>query len=195
MIDVNKKYTTRDGREVRIYATDGVGCYPIHGAVLEYGIWCITAWTVEGKKEARRKSVGDLVEAWQPQDKEPEKFEFDFKKHGTYLLNMTSLYTQGSGNDKVYIDYGRCRTTEEGAELSLKRNQRANRLEMLVEYLGGLKKFVVGNLNWYITFRDGEYHPACSTNWYEPEKVYMTQEVMNKVCEMLNGGAYSLQGE
>ena len=33
MIDMKKKYRTKDGREVRIYATDGVGHYPVHGAV------------------------------------------------------------------------------------------------------------------------------------------------------------------
>ena len=37
MIDKSKTYRTRDGREVRIYATDGVGDQAIHGAVLTDG--------------------------------------------------------------------------------------------------------------------------------------------------------------
>lgn len=37
MIDKNKKYRTRDGKEVRIYCTDGRGLYPIHGAILIKG--------------------------------------------------------------------------------------------------------------------------------------------------------------
>jgi hypothetical protein len=65
---------------------------------------------------------------------------------------------------------------------------------MLVEYLGGLKEFVEGEENWHIIF-DGEYKPGCAETWYEPEKVYMTREVVKKVCELLNSGAYSLQGE
>jgi hypothetical protein len=32
MISMDKQYRTRDGREVRIYAVDGGGKYPIHGA-------------------------------------------------------------------------------------------------------------------------------------------------------------------
>lgn len=32
MIDPSKTYRTRDGQPVRIYATDGVGTSPIHGA-------------------------------------------------------------------------------------------------------------------------------------------------------------------
>jgi hypothetical protein len=70
MIDINKKYTTRDGREVRIYATDGEGRYPIHGSIFEHNIWCVSTWTEHGEQEGRHKSERDLVEAWQPQDKE-----------------------------------------------------------------------------------------------------------------------------
>jgi len=34
MISMDKEYKTRDGREVRIYATDGKDDYPVHGAIL-----------------------------------------------------------------------------------------------------------------------------------------------------------------
>jgi len=39
---------TRDGREVRIYATDGKGKYPIHGAILTDGGWEDQTWTHDG---------------------------------------------------------------------------------------------------------------------------------------------------
>ena len=32
------------------------------------------------------------------------------------------------------------------------------------------------------------------TNKHDAEKVYMTEEVAIKVCELLNSGAYSLEG-
>ncbi len=41
MIELGKQYKTRDGREVRIYAVDGGGQFPVHGAVKFSG----TAWT------------------------------------------------------------------------------------------------------------------------------------------------------
>ena len=45
MIDITKKYRTRDGREVRIYATDGADPYPVHGAIKNSdGEWCGSAW-------------------------------------------------------------------------------------------------------------------------------------------------------
>jgi hypothetical protein len=50
MIDKNKTYKTRDGREVRIYATDGGQIHnTIHGAVLDNGCWCITSWDCNGR--------------------------------------------------------------------------------------------------------------------------------------------------
>jgi len=49
MIDINKKYRTRDGREVRIYATDGHGSYSVHGAVLNEEGWFPICWTEQGE--------------------------------------------------------------------------------------------------------------------------------------------------
>ena len=48
MIDKNKQYRTRDGREVRIYATDGNGHKPIHGAIREGESWVAYTWLYDG---------------------------------------------------------------------------------------------------------------------------------------------------
>ena len=42
--DITKKYTTRSGLPVRIYATDCGGAYPVHGSYLESGIGPIAQW-------------------------------------------------------------------------------------------------------------------------------------------------------
>ena len=49
MISKDKTYRTRDGREVRIYATDGGGDYPVHGAMLGHDGWQHFMWRVNGK--------------------------------------------------------------------------------------------------------------------------------------------------
>lgn len=63
MIDINKQYTTRRGREVRIYATDGGGDYPVHGAIKQSdGTWEVDSWTNDGlyiKDDTRSE---DLIE-------------------------------------------------------------------------------------------------------------------------------------
>ena len=48
-IDINKKYKTRSGLPVRIYAVDGGGEYPVHGAVYnaEYDKWDIETWRID----------------------------------------------------------------------------------------------------------------------------------------------------
>ena len=127
-------------------------------------------------------------------DYEPEKFKFKFENKNTYYVSGVGIDIKASGNYEDFLTHGRYRKTEKGAELSLKRNQRANRLEMLVEYLGGLKEFVVGEKNWYLNFYNGNYISEYSQLYFCPERVYMTEKAIIKVCELLNSGAYSLEG-
>lgn len=62
MIDKSKNYRTRDGREVRIYATDGVGDHAVHGAVKHSEGWDFYTWRSNGKFFSDVKSEDDLIE-------------------------------------------------------------------------------------------------------------------------------------
>lgn len=63
MIDITKTYRTRCGYPVRIYATDGTGAYPIHGAYCKDGEWIVATWTIEGQNALQAKETPfDLVE-------------------------------------------------------------------------------------------------------------------------------------
>ena len=63
MIDKSKQYRTRDGREVRIYATDGGGKDHIHGAVKhECGSWVAEHWFSGGKYAFSGVHMKDLIE-------------------------------------------------------------------------------------------------------------------------------------
>ena len=63
MIDINKKYRTAKGEEVRIYAVDAGGKYSIHGAILNNkGWWSVVSWTKEGKYIQKCTNSYDLVE-------------------------------------------------------------------------------------------------------------------------------------
>jgi hypothetical protein len=66
MIDESKQYRTRDGLDVRIYAVDAGGQYPVHAAILKpdaVGDWAISTWTLAGAKlSGGAPNDGDLVE-------------------------------------------------------------------------------------------------------------------------------------
>jgi hypothetical protein len=63
VIDINKTYRTRDGREVRIYATDGEGAFPIQGAILFGKGWRMRQWMKDGSAHINTgDSDSDLIE-------------------------------------------------------------------------------------------------------------------------------------
>ncbi len=123
-------------------------------------------------------------------------FEFKFPVGNTYTVTFNEIEPHSSGLVPFLLDYGVYRLTEHGAQLSLRRNRRANRLEMLVEYLGGLQGFTEdgGELLWTINYScsRNKWTTAYFPNSYDPEKVYMTEEVAHKVVDMLNNGEYEL---
>ena len=68
MIDKSKQYRTRDGREVRIYATDGGAGSPVMGAVFYttpngQWWWESARWTDDGRYDVHgRQTETDLIE-------------------------------------------------------------------------------------------------------------------------------------
>ena len=86
-IDINKQYRTRNGREVRIYATDGGGTCSVHGAILKNGEWESTRWNKYGVDIYNSHYGDNLVEVkprikktiWVNIDKQTDDF-FDTKE-------------------------------------------------------------------------------------------------------------------
>ena len=68
-IEMGKKYKTRDGRDVRIYAVDGFGVHCVHGAYFDtadYGEvgWIDDSWTINGEVVEGQEGFDlELVEA------------------------------------------------------------------------------------------------------------------------------------
>lgn len=59
-----KHYRTRDGKKVRIYATDGRGPIRCHGAFLTHEGWICTTWTAEGLYVPPSVSDFDIIAEW-----------------------------------------------------------------------------------------------------------------------------------
>lgn len=63
MIDINKKYRTRDGREVRIYSVDADNLDSVHGAYLHKdGKWMVASWSWGGARHDAEETPMDLIE-------------------------------------------------------------------------------------------------------------------------------------
>jgi len=62
MIDINKKYRTRGGQEVRIYAIDGLDTHSVHGAMYTIGGWLSYTWRKDGSFFSDMDYADDLIE-------------------------------------------------------------------------------------------------------------------------------------
>ena len=95
MIDINKKYKTRNGKGVRIYATDGNINQKIHGAINIDGKWEAAQWYDSGFYYVDGPSYFDLVE-FKPRIKE------------TIYINIYDGYKSISSTEKVAEDRADC---------------------------------------------------------------------------------------
>jgi hypothetical protein len=89
MIDKKKTYKTRDGREVRIYATDGQEDWPIHGATLKSFGWSSECWTKDGSSLTNMPHADDLIE-FRPRHK--RTVWLHVWKNGTVCATEQSYY-------------------------------------------------------------------------------------------------------
>jgi hypothetical protein len=119
MIDLNKKYRTKDGREVRIYATDGgergaihgeIGT--IHGAIKKENGWFFAIWPSNGISHF---SDYDLVEV-----KENKTVKVWANIH-------TNVFVDGFGN-KVNEVFVSCYENKDDADEYADHNRKACKL-------------------------------------------------------------------
>ena len=115
------------------------------------------------------------------------------------LLETNDLQIHTIGEDICYecaedlSRLGLIRTDSESAWVSARRNIRANRLEALAHSIGGAYEFEFGEGNYYVVVDEDYTFEACISSCYlEPEKIYMTNDTAQQVCEILNSGRYKL---
>ena len=90
-LDLTRPLQTRDGHEVRIYATDGQGLYLIHGAVNMNGQWFVFSWGKEGRYFTDKEMPCDLVNAPAPKHKLTTYLNIhDGGRHGVYAIAYES---------------------------------------------------------------------------------------------------------
>jgi len=112
MIDISKQYRTRDGREVRIYATDGgLGRCMTHGAAKnESGYWQSVSWYTAhgGYYDDGVHHPYDLIEV-RPRHKRTVWFNvFKNVEHGGYENKLEADICAGTDRIaciKVELDF------------------------------------------------------------------------------------------
>ena len=115
------------------------------------------------------------------------------------LLEQNDLQIHTIGEDICYecaedlSRLGLIRTDSESAWVSARRNIRANRLEALAHNIGGAYEFELGENNYYVYVDEANRFKHTFIQYtLEPEKIYMTKETAEQVCEILNSGSYKL---
>jgi hypothetical protein len=98
MIDKDKTYKTRDGREVRIYATDGGTAWSVHGAIKEeHRGWSATTWTSNGVCGFGRD---DLIEV-KPRHKRTLWVNIHSTKYDSYTYETKRSADAGAGTFRI----------------------------------------------------------------------------------------------
>ncbi len=125
---------------------------------------------------------------------EKKKFEIEYDEHYSVFHNEIDVITPNcvtlkESKNKI-IKHGLTRKTEQNAEYSQKRNQRANRLEALVEELQG--ELGVGDCYVIHNTITNRYGYRCEPNGVEVGIVKMKEETAIKICEILNNEEYKL---
>ena len=130
-----------------------------------------------------------------------KEYVIEIPEQGLYLINEGTWleeYTQEDlecegWNVPLINELGDIRTNPESAWVSVRRNFRANRLEALAHSIGGAYEFEFGEDNYYIVIdAEGVFNIDWVDEILEPEKIYMTKDTAEQVCEILNSGRYIL---
>ena len=147
------------------------------------------------------KAKEQIKELDEKEAKLNKEYVIEIPEQGLYLINegtMLEEYTQEyldceGWNIDILNKLGDIRTDSESAWVSARRNIRANRLEALAHSIGGAYEFEFGEENYYVVVDEDYTFEACISACYlEPEKIYMTNDTAQQVCEILNSGRYKL---
>lgn len=117
-IDIAKKYQTRDGRDVRIYAVANEQTSGIHGAVENKNIFYMHSWNDDGI--SHRSKDFDLIEVKPRVQKRgyigifyrPKAHELDFSQISPTLWLRETKYVDALLNDGNYLTLIKCELVE-----------------------------------------------------------------------------------
>lgn len=161
------------------------------------------------KTEEMNNKIQEEINKVRAQLKEFDEKEAELNKEYMIEIPEDYVYVLLEHNDlqihymeeDITVDSAEClnelgllRTNPESAWVSARRNIRANRLEALAHSIGGAYEFELGENNHYVYVEEvtTRFKHTFIQYTLEPEKIYMTKETAEQVCEILNSGKYKL---
>ena len=114
-ISSSETYTTRDGRSVRIYATNGGTAMPVHGAWWneDDGVWEIASWSIDGKAN--------------PAIEDPDPLDLLHSNN----VNANSITGTPATSEVVAVNYLQLGVYVDGNNVKLMRNNSSKKISWL----------------------------------------------------------------
>lgn len=107
MIDITKKYKTRDGRDVIILTTIRKGLHPVIGLVMHSnGVESLESWDLYGRW-GNRDTPADLIEV-----KEKKKIKVFINIYSTYWTSGSWYTTKEQADNRKGVDRKACKEIE-----------------------------------------------------------------------------------
>ncbi|GEM_PF-2725190 len=113
MIDINAECRTRDGRPVRIYATDGADGAKVHGAFWHEGSesgWVARNWLSNGKVSYGEKNALDLIRVTVA-DQMRDQIPWDWLRDDIVAVAADPVMSCG-GSNVLWLGFTTCHVTD-----------------------------------------------------------------------------------
>lgn len=129
----------------------------------------------------------------------PDKFEFKYTLNTSYFISTSCISNEASGSSATYLTHGRYRISSDNAEQAVQLNRESNLIGAIAEQIDpDFASEVVwdGEIrNYYIEYNvNSRQYVLVSTSFFKtPGVVFMTKEVAEQVCEILNSNQVSLK--
>ena len=159
--------------------------------IIDEAVKRIICKVAEGVEDGIKNNL--IKMGWTPPPEDPHPLPKKYKLHETGW-GIDVIGRAFISNDPTYVENGLQRKTKKAAELAAKRMRRIMLLSALAAELGGEREFVEGEQNYCIDkhIESDKWTAVFNEHCYEPEKVYMTKDCAEKICNMLNSGEFKL---
>ena len=141
---------------------------------------------------AELKVAKERIEFLENELKKPEKFEFKYERGESFIIYSDEIYSEGNGDVQRKLDFGLYRISENNAKEAVQLNKESNLIGAIaeqidVEYSKDIDWNSIDNkYSISYDYQNKKFFINCNNYLKILGAVYMTKEVSERVCEILN---------